>query len=58
MARLLVWLILGQYGYWPTTWTIEPRPIDPAYGSALWSHRRGLREPLEKLILQSIVSPD
>jgi len=23
-ARLVVWAILGRYGYWPKSWPIEP----------------------------------
>lgn len=54
VARFLVWLLLGRYGYWPETWTIEPQPAMPGYSFALYSHRRGQEHQLEKLILQAI----
>jgi len=55
MARFLVWLLLGRYGYWPNTWTIDPRPSVSNYSAAISGHRRGNAAPLERLILQSIL---
>lgn len=52
-ARFIVWAILGRYEYWPNQWPIDPRP-DPPYGDALVRYRNGEREPLERLIIQSL----
>lgn len=54
IARFIVWLFLGRYGYWPTNWTIDPRPSVANYSAAISGHRRGSAAPLELLILQSI----
>jgi fido (protein-threonine AMPylation protein) len=50
-ARVLVCAILGRYGFWPSRWTVEPRPADPPYSPAIAAHRRGKTEPLEKFLL-------
>lgn len=55
MARFLVWLLLGRYGYWPSKWTIDPRPNVASYSAAISSHRREHPAPLERMILQSIL---
>jgi fido (protein-threonine AMPylation protein) len=55
IARFLVWLLLGRYGYWPSNWTIDPRPNITNYAEAISYHRRGDTVPLEHLILQSIL---
>ena len=55
IGRFLVWLILMRYGYRPARWTIEPRPRDARYSTALSSHRRGSPAVLEELILKSII---
>lgn len=57
IARFLVWLVLGRFGYWPTKWTIDPSPNVTNYALAISAHRRGHADPLERLILESIVSP-
>ncbi len=55
IARFLVWLFLGRYGYWPTSWTIDPRPNASDYSTAISQHRRGRANALEKMILEAIV---
>jgi fido (protein-threonine AMPylation protein) len=54
IGRMLVWLILGRYNYWPEAWPIEPRPPDPPYTTLIKYSRAGNREPLEKFVLQTI----
>jgi hypothetical protein len=53
-ARLCVVAILGRYGYWPSRWTVDPRPPLPTYDDAIYLYRRGQYEPLERLILSCI----
>jgi fido (protein-threonine AMPylation protein) len=53
-ARLIIWSILGRYGYWPERWTVEPRPPDPPYSELIVRHRNGQAEPLETYILQML----
>jgi Fic/DOC family len=55
-ARLLVVCILGRYGYWPTRWTVDPRPPDPPHTELIRQYRSGVREPLERYILSFLVS--
>jgi fido (protein-threonine AMPylation protein) len=54
-ARFIVWAILGRYGYWPTQFTIEPRPNYPLYGWVINQYRKGNRQLLENYILRCIV---
>jgi hypothetical protein len=54
IARVLVWLVLIRFGYWPRKWTIEPRPPVSNYGAAISNARRGDPEALERLILESL----
>ena len=55
VARFLVWLLLGRYGYWPNSWTIDPRPNVLNYSAAISGHRRGNPVLLERLILEAVV---
>ena len=55
MARFLVWLLLGRYGYWPRSWTIDPQPNVAGYSGAIFQHRRHQPRPLEQLILEALV---
>jgi fido (protein-threonine AMPylation protein) len=52
-ARFLIWCLLGQFGYWPERWTIDPRPQDP-YVQAITEYRNGKPELLYRRILQCI----
>ncbi len=54
-GRLLVWGILGRYGYWPRRWPVDPRPPEP-YTQLIISYREGDRSPLESYILQQILA--
>jgi hypothetical protein len=56
-GRLLVWGILGRYGYWPRHWPVDPRPPDPPYTELIFRHRNGDTSPLEKYLLQQILAP-
>lgn len=53
-GRLIVWSILGRFGYWPKRWTVEPRPPDPPYSDLIVLHRNGDKLPLEMYILQML----
>lgn len=57
MARLLVWAVLGRYGYWPTGLTVEPRTPDPRYVPSIVRYRDGDPVPLEQYVLQQIAGP-
>jgi hypothetical protein len=54
LGRVLIWAILGRYGYWPVMWPIEPRPPDPPYTDLIVRHRNGDREPLEQFVLSCV----
>lgn len=54
MARLIVSTILGQFGHWPSRWTVDPRPAGKPYGEYIFLHRRGETGPLEKYILSML----
>lgn len=55
-ARLVLWCILGRYGFWPRRFPVEPRPADPPYTQLIFQYRNGDREPLERLVLQSLTN--
>jgi fido (protein-threonine AMPylation protein) len=55
-GRLIVWSILGRYGHWPRRWPVEPRPPDPPYSELIVRHRNGDVEPLERYLLQALIS--
>lgn len=48
VGRFIVWSVLGRFGYWPRSWTIEPRPPDPPYSINIRLHRDGNSDPLEQ----------
>lgn len=54
IARLIVWCILGRYGYWPLRWTIDPRPTFPEYTVAIKEYRSGNPDMLERMIMQCL----
>jgi hypothetical protein len=54
-ARVIVWAILGRYGYWPRGWSIEPRPPDPPYSVLIVEHRNGNPRPLEQYMISQII---
>jgi len=55
-GRLIVWCILGRYGYWPQQWPVDPRPDppppNPPYIELIARYRNGDREPLESYMVQ------
>lgn len=52
MARLLVWVLLGRFGYWPVDWPLDS---SPPYHVALTQYRNGTKTPLEQFLLKCIV---
>jgi hypothetical protein len=54
-GRLIIWSILGRYGYWPRRWPVDPRPPDPPYSQLIVQHRNGNVVPLEQYVLQTLV---
>ncbi len=57
IARLMVWAVLGRYGYWPKRWPIEPRTGDPEYVETIRAYRNGEPQRLEHFILKCIAAP-
>ncbi len=57
IARLMVWVVLGRYGYWPRRWPIEPRTTEPEYVSTIRAYRSGQPQHLEHYILKCIAAP-
>ncbi len=57
VARLIVWAVLGRYGYWPKRWPIEPRTGDPEYLRTIRAYRTGQPQELEHYILKCIAAP-
>lgn len=53
-ARFIIWALLGRYGFWPASYPIHPRPLDPPYTPSIILYRRGNREPLETFILRCL----
>lgn len=53
-ARLITVAILGRYGYWPSGFTVEPRPVDPPYTRFIKEFRSGNRAPLLSWLLHFI----
>lgn len=57
IARLMVWVVLGRYGYWPKRWPIEPRTANPEYVDTILAYRNGQPQRLEHYILKCIGAP-
>lgn len=51
IGRLLVWFILGKFGYWPKRW---PLNASPPYHQMIFDYRNGTCDPLEHFVLHSI----
>ncbi len=56
VARFGLLAFLGRYGYWPSSFTIEPRPFGDVYSKAILEHQNGTPEPLEELVLNAIAA--
>jgi len=52
IGRLVVWLLLSRFGYWPKRW---PLNTSPPYHQLLSDYRSGSHEPLEKFVLNCVV---
>ncbi|MCA3047753.1 MAG: Fic family protein [Rhodocyclaceae bacterium] len=50
-ARLLVWILLGRYGFWPKHWTLD---ASPNYHQAIASYRSGNKTDLRDFMLACI----
>jgi hypothetical protein len=50
-GRLIVWLILAKFGYWPERWPLD---TSPAYGQLISHYRDGNKKPLEQFVMQCI----
>jgi hypothetical protein len=51
MGRLLVWVLLGRFNFWPVAWPLDD---SPNYGQALSMYRDGNLLPLNHFILKCI----
>ncbi|RQT65784.1 hypothetical protein DF043_05730 [Burkholderia cepacia] len=56
IGRLLVWTILGRYGFWPKAWPLDDRP-PPPYVECIVAYRNGNKEPLVQFMLRAIIGP-
>lgn len=54
IGRLIVWLLLVKYGYWPVQWPLDGHP---PYDDLLKRYRDGDRAPLEQFVLQAVQGP-
>lgn len=54
MARILVFGLLGRFGYWPNVWLVDQ---SPNYYQALTDHRNGNPKPLVTFLLTCIKGP-
>jgi fido (protein-threonine AMPylation protein) len=55
-GRLIVWSILGRYGYWPRRWPVDPPPPDPPNTELNVRYRHGDCVPFERYLLQALAS--
>ncbi|MCA0215633.1 MAG: Fic family protein [Proteobacteria bacterium] len=51
MGRFIVWILLGRFGFWQSSWPFDDRP---PYDAALSAHRNGNFRPMEDLLFKSI----
>lgn len=51
MGRLIVWVLLGRFGFWPKAWPLDERP---SYNDLIAQYRKKIKGPLEKFILQCV----
>lgn len=52
VGRLIVWLLLARYGYWPKRWPLDE---SPPYDKLLKDYRDGSFDGLEAFVFRSIV---
>jgi fido (protein-threonine AMPylation protein) len=55
-ARFIVVSIMGRYGYWLRSWSIEPRTSDPQYLQVIIQYRNGNLKPLELYLAQMVLA--
>jgi fido (protein-threonine AMPylation protein) len=53
-GRLIMWSLLGRYGYWPEAWTVDPKPPDPPYSDLIKWSRDGNVVPLQRHMLRMV----
>ncbi len=51
MGRLIVWLVLSKFGYWPQEWPLDGHP---PYDELLSRYRNGEEQPLEDFVHMAI----
>lgn len=54
MGRLIVWILLGRFGFWPVAWPLD---ASPNYYTALTLHRNGTHGPLNQFLMKCIIGP-
>ncbi len=55
VGRLIVWLLLERFGYWPKAWPLDGHP---PYDALLSRFRDGDESPLEAFVLSAIIGPE
>jgi len=53
IGRLIVWCILGRYGYWPSQWPVHPRP-GPPFIQRIAEYRAGNAHALEHYLMSNV----
>lgn len=56
IARIMLTWILARFGYWLNEFPIEPRPNEPEYSESILRYQNGEVDPLERLVLLSIIA--
>jgi fido (protein-threonine AMPylation protein) len=51
IGRLIVWLVLARFGYWPKEWPLDEHP---SYDELLSKYRDGNEQLLEDFVLKAI----
>jgi len=54
MARAIVWLFVGRYGYIPDGWPVDPRPETLLYMRGIDHFRRNIPETLIHTIAKTL----
>lgn len=56
-SRMLVFSVLGRYGYWPHAWSLTPRGEPERYDQLFRDFRQNNVEPMIEYILEKIAAP-
>lgn len=51
IGRLMVWMLLAKFGYWPISWPLDDHP---PYDDLLSKYRDNDEQPLEQFVLAAI----